>query len=138
MNCPTDAPEAVSSSLAPPPDCDVRLQKSLRGMDGTSLIARGKAGLEGAAEAFERLGGTPLVLQADVIDLRVLEVRARVAVAAWAGIALWIKVAMVTMVAPAAEACHAPRQRCAKPSPTISIGLAGSRGLACHAGAIHT
>lgn len=67
------------------------------------LIARGKAGLEGAAEAVERLGGKPLVLQADVTDPQALEARAKETVAAWGGIDVWINGAMVTMISPVAN-----------------------------------
>ncbi|MEF2552282.1 SDR family oxidoreductase [Aurantimonas sp. A2-1-M11] len=67
------------------------------------LIARGRAGLEGAADAVRRLGGEPLVLQADVSDPEALDRRAGEAVAAWGGIDVWINVAMVTMISPIAN-----------------------------------
>lgn len=67
------------------------------------LIARGMAGLEGAAAAVTELGGEPLLLQADVADPQALERRAQEAIATWGGFDVWINVAMVTMISAIAD-----------------------------------
>lgn len=64
------------------------------------LIARGRAGLQGAADAVTRLGGEPLILPADVSDPDLLERRAQEAISAWDGFDIWINAAMVTMISP--------------------------------------
>lgn len=67
------------------------------------LIARGKAGLEGARASVERLGGRALVLPADVADPNALDGAARKVVAEWGGIDVWINAAMATILAPASQ-----------------------------------
>lgn len=64
------------------------------------LIARGKAGLEGARADVERAGGIALVLPADVADAQAVQRTADAAVAEWGGIDVWINAAMATVLAP--------------------------------------
>ena len=67
------------------------------------LVARGRAGLEGARADVEARGGAALVLQADVADAAALEDAAQAVVDRWGRIDLWINVAMATVLAPVSE-----------------------------------
>jgi NAD(P)-dependent dehydrogenase (short-subunit alcohol dehydrogenase family) len=67
--------------------------------DGASiaLLARGQAGLEGAAREVEELGGRALVLPTDVADADAVEAAATAAEAELGPIDVWINDAMVTI-----------------------------------------
>jgi NAD(P)-dependent dehydrogenase (short-subunit alcohol dehydrogenase family) len=67
--------------------------------DGASiaLLARGRAGLEGAAREVEELGGRALVLPTDVADPDQVEAAATAAEAELGPIDIWINDAMVTV-----------------------------------------
>src|SRR5947199_10494602 len=67
--------------------------------DGASiaLLARGRAGLEGAAREVEELGGRALVLPTDVADPDQVELAASAAEAELGPIDVWINDAMVTI-----------------------------------------
>lgn len=67
------------------------------------LVARGRAGLEGAREEVEHQGGTALVLPADVADAKAVEAAAERATQAWGGIDVWVNAAMATVLAPVRE-----------------------------------
>lgn len=67
------------------------------------LIARGRAGLEGARREVEAQGARALVLPADVSDAAALDRAADEVVAAWGRIDLWINAAMVTVLAPVSQ-----------------------------------
>ena len=69
--------------------------------DGASiaLIARGRAGLEGAAREVEAAGGRALVLPLDVSDAEAVEAAASAAEEAFGPIDVWINDAMVTVYA---------------------------------------
>ena len=67
------------------------------------LVARGRAGLDAAAEEVRALGGTPLVLPADVAEHDEVDAAAQ-AVERQAGpIDVWVNDAMATVFAPLAE-----------------------------------
>jgi NAD(P)-dependent dehydrogenase (short-subunit alcohol dehydrogenase family) len=67
--------------------------------DGASiaLLARGRAGLEGAAREVEELGGRALVLPTDVADADAVEAAATAAEAELGPIDIWINDAMATI-----------------------------------------
>jgi NAD(P)-dependent dehydrogenase (short-subunit alcohol dehydrogenase family) len=67
--------------------------------DGASiaLLARGRAGLEGAAREVEELGGRALVLPTDVADADQVEAAAAAAEEQLGPIDIWINDAMVTL-----------------------------------------
>ena len=63
-----------------------------------ALLARGEAGLAGAASDVAAAGGQPLVLPADVADAAAVEEAARRAEEAFGPLDLWINNAMVTVL----------------------------------------
>ena len=67
------------------------------------LLARGEAGLEAAAEEVRRLGGTPLVVHADVADHDQVEAAAEAVERAAGPIDVWVNDAMATVFAPFSE-----------------------------------
>jgi NAD(P)-dependent dehydrogenase (short-subunit alcohol dehydrogenase family) len=64
------------------------------------LIARGRAGLEGAASEVEVEGGTPLILPADVSSAEEVEAAAEKAESELGPIDVWVNNAMVTIFSP--------------------------------------
>lgn len=64
------------------------------------LIARGRKGLEGAMADVGRLGGTGLILPADVADPEAIEAAADRFAHRHGDIGVWINAAMATMLAP--------------------------------------
>jgi short-subunit dehydrogenase len=67
------------------------------------LVARGHAGLEAAAEEVRALGGTPLVLPADVADHDEVDAAAQAVERRAGPIDVWVNGAMATVFAPLAE-----------------------------------
>jgi NAD(P)-dependent dehydrogenase (short-subunit alcohol dehydrogenase family) len=67
------------------------------------LIARGRAGLEGARADVEALDSEALVLPADVADAAAIDQAANAVVDHWGRIDLWINAAMATVLAPVAD-----------------------------------
>jgi len=67
------------------------------------LIARGQAGLDGAAREVEDGGGKPLAISADVADYAQVEDAARQVEEFFGPIDVWINVAFVSVFAPFAE-----------------------------------
>jgi NAD(P)-dependent dehydrogenase (short-subunit alcohol dehydrogenase family) len=67
------------------------------------LIARGRAGLEGAAEDVRRLGGTPLILPCDVADANAVEAAAERVERELGPIDVWVNNAMVSVFSPVRE-----------------------------------
>ncbi len=67
------------------------------------LLARGQAGLEGAKEDVERLGGKALVLPTDVADPAQVEEAAKQVEAAFGPIDVWVNVAMTSVFSPVKE-----------------------------------
>jgi short-subunit dehydrogenase len=67
------------------------------------LVARGHAGLEAAAEEVRSLGGTPLVLPADVADHDEMDAAAQAVERRAGPIEVWVNAAMATVFAPLAE-----------------------------------
>ncbi|GJD76968.1 SDR family oxidoreductase [Methylobacterium gregans] len=67
------------------------------------LIARGEAGLRGAAEDVRRAGGTPLAFAVDVAEADQVEQAADEIAAFFGGIDVWVNNAMVTVYAPVRE-----------------------------------
>ena len=65
-----------------------------------ALIARGDAGLQDAAEAVERAGGTALVLPADVADFDAVDQAASRAEAELGPVDVWVNVAFTSVFAP--------------------------------------
>ena len=64
------------------------------------LLARSQAGLEGAREDVERLGGEPLTITADVSNSKEVDAAAREAADRWGHIDVWVNAAMETVVGP--------------------------------------
>jgi NAD(P)-dependent dehydrogenase (short-subunit alcohol dehydrogenase family) len=67
------------------------------------LIARGKAGLDGAAGDVRRAGGTALAVQADVADYSQADAAAQQIEDALGPIDVWVNVAFTSVFAPFAE-----------------------------------
>jgi len=65
-----------------------------------ALIARGEAGLQGAAEAVRGNGGTALVLPADVADFDAVDAAASRAEAELGPVDIWVNVAFTSVFAP--------------------------------------
>jgi NAD(P)-dependent dehydrogenase (short-subunit alcohol dehydrogenase family) len=65
-----------------------------------ALLARGRAGLEGAAADVERGGGKALVIEADVADPAQVDAAASQAEVAFGPIDVWINVAFTSVFAP--------------------------------------
>ena len=64
------------------------------------LIARGQAGLDGAARDVERLGGTPLILKCDVADAAAVDAAADRVAAELGPIDVWVNNAMASVFSP--------------------------------------
>ena len=71
--------------------------------DRIALIARGRAGLEGAVRDVERAGGTALAIPADVADFAQVDGAAKKIEAAFGPIDVWVNVAFASVFAPFAE-----------------------------------
>jgi len=71
--------------------------------DRVALIARGRAGLEGAVRDVERAGGTALAVPADVADFALLDRAASEIEDAFGPIDVWVNVAFASVFAPFAE-----------------------------------
>ncbi len=76
-----------------------------------ALIARGEAGLRGAAEAVERNGGTALVLPADVADFDAVDQAASRAETELGPVDIWVNVAFTSVFAPFTEITPAEFRR---------------------------
>src|SRR5512140_1310927 len=68
-----------------------------------ALLARGKAGLEGARRDVERLGGKALAIPTDVADHDQVESAARQIERKWGGIDIWVNNAMCSVFSPVRE-----------------------------------
>ncbi len=90
-----------------------RATAALYGRRGANvaLLARGKAGLEAAAQDVRDGGGTPLVIQADVADPEQVEAAAARAETELGPIDIWINVAFTSVFAPFAEISPAEFKR---------------------------
>jgi short-subunit dehydrogenase len=71
--------------------------------DRVGLIARGRAGLEGAATDVERAGGSALPLQVDVADAEAVEAAAARLEEACGPIDVWVNNAMASVFSPVTE-----------------------------------
>ena len=71
--------------------------------DRVALIARGRAGLEGAVRDVERAGGTALAISADVADFAQVDRAAKDIEATFGPIDVWVNVAFASVFAPFAE-----------------------------------
>jgi NAD(P)-dependent dehydrogenase (short-subunit alcohol dehydrogenase family) len=71
--------------------------------DRVALIARGRAGLDGAVRDVERAGGTALAVPADVADFAQLDRAATEIEDAFGPIDVWVNVAFASVFAPFAE-----------------------------------
>jgi NAD(P)-dependent dehydrogenase (short-subunit alcohol dehydrogenase family) len=71
--------------------------------DRVALIARGRAGLEGAVRDVERAGGTALAVPADVADFSLVDRAATEIEDAFGPIDVWVNVAFASVFAPFAE-----------------------------------
>jgi len=71
--------------------------------DRVALIARGQAGLDGAARDVRRAGGTALAVPADVADFAQVEAAARQIEETFGPIDVWVNVAFASVFAPFAE-----------------------------------
>jgi NADP-dependent 3-hydroxy acid dehydrogenase YdfG len=90
-----------------------RATASLYGRRGANvaLLARGKAGLEAAAQDVRDGGGTPLVIQADVAEPEEVEAAAARAETELGPIDVWINVAFTSVFAPFSEITPAEFKR---------------------------
>ena len=68
-----------------------------------ALLARGRQGLEDAAREVESLGGTALVVQADVAEAAQVDRAAESVVQRFGRIDVWVNDAMATILAPVDE-----------------------------------
>ena len=68
--------------------------------DRVALLARGRAGLEGALREVEEAGGSGLIIETDVADWRAVDAAAEQVVATWGGIDIWVNNAMATVFCP--------------------------------------
>lgn len=68
-----------------------------------ALLARGKAGLDGARSDVERLGGEALVILTDVADHDQVESAARQVERKWGAIDIWVNNAMCSVFSPVHE-----------------------------------
>ena len=75
------------------------------------LVARGKAGLEGAREEVQAAGGAAIVIPADVAQPEKIEEAAEAAESHFGPIDIWINNAMASVFSPAAEMAPAEYQR---------------------------
>lgn len=66
--------------------------------DDVALLARGRAGLEGAADDVKRAGGRPLTIQVDVSDADAVEAAAQQVEDELGPIDVWVNDAMVTVL----------------------------------------
>jgi len=71
--------------------------------DRVALIARGRAGLEGAVRDVERAGGTALAIPADVADFAQVDEAAKEIESTFGPIDVWVNVAFASVFAPFAE-----------------------------------
>jgi NAD(P)-dependent dehydrogenase (short-subunit alcohol dehydrogenase family) len=71
--------------------------------DRVALIARGQAGLEGAARDVKQAGGTALAISADVADFAQVEAAAKQIEDTLGPIDVWVNVAFASVFAPFAE-----------------------------------
>src|ERR1700761_8091071 len=71
--------------------------------DWIGLLARGRAGLEGAKSEVEKLGGRGLVLIADVADDQAVEAAAEHLEKEFGPIDVWVNNAMASVFSPIAE-----------------------------------
>lgn len=81
-----------------------------RGYD-VGLIARGRAGLRGAADDVKAAGGEPLILQADVADFDAVDAAADAAEAQLGPIEVWVNNAMTTVFGPVSKVSSAEIER---------------------------
>lgn len=65
-----------------------------------ALLARGRAGLDGAKRDVERAGGAALPIPTDVADENAVEAAAASVERAWGGIDIWVNDAMATVFSP--------------------------------------
>jgi NAD(P)-dependent dehydrogenase (short-subunit alcohol dehydrogenase family) len=71
--------------------------------DRVALIARGRAGLDGAVRDVERAGGTALAISADMADFAQVEAAAQQIEDTFGPIDVWVNVAFASVFAPFAE-----------------------------------
>ena len=71
--------------------------------DNVALLARGKAGLEGAAREVRELGGTPLVIPTDVADADAIDKAAEQIEQELGPIDIWVNNAMASVFSPVDE-----------------------------------
>ncbi len=79
--------------------------------DRVALLARGRTGLEAAAEEIRAQGGEALVLPTDVADADQVFAAAEAVVEQWGGIDLWINNAMATIFSRIADVTPAEFRR---------------------------
>ena len=68
-----------------------------------ALLARGKAGLEGAAREVEAAGGKAMIIQTDVSDADAVEAAADKVEKEWGPIDIWVNDAMCSVFSPVKE-----------------------------------
>lgn len=76
-----------------------------------ALLARGKAGLEGARRDVEEAGGEALVIPTDVADSEAVEAAAQLIEDTWGPLDIWINNAMCSVFSPVKETTPAEYQR---------------------------
>src|SRR5437868_1843488 len=78
-------------------------QKFARRGARIGLLARGRAGLDGARRDVEQLGGEALVVPTDVADAKAVEAAAAQVEEAYGPIDVWVNNAMCSVFSPAKE-----------------------------------
>jgi NAD(P)-dependent dehydrogenase (short-subunit alcohol dehydrogenase family) len=68
-----------------------------------ALLARGRAGLEGARRDVEAAGGEALVIVVDIVDAAAVDAAAAQVCARWSRIDVWVNNAMLTVFGPAEQ-----------------------------------
>ena len=68
-----------------------------------ALLARGQAGLEGAAREVESAGGQAMIIPTDVSDADAVEAAAERVEREWGPIDIWVNAAMCSVFSPVKE-----------------------------------
>src|SRR5215212_6347674 len=96
----TDAPVVVVTGASAGIGRATALAFARRGWR-VALLARGRAGLEGARRDVEAAGGVALVIRLDVADAEAVFAAGRQVVARWGRLDVWVNNAMATVFGPA-------------------------------------
>ncbi|HEY8125454.1 MAG TPA: SDR family oxidoreductase [Methylocystis sp.] len=96
---PNDAPVAIVTGGSAGVGRAIAAAFAQRGFR-VALLARGQAGLDGARDEVERLGGEPFAIMTDVANAKEVDAAARQVADRWGRIDVWVNAAMETVVGP--------------------------------------